>query len=652
MGRGARTFSDRANISRALASALMMSTTTIIACGVITDRDAYAQNAAQASFNVPAGPLNRALTAFGRQAGLQVTYLTSIGTGKTSPGISGLATREQAIARILQGTGLSYSFTNATTVAISQQAASGGEALPAGAIPLDTIDVQGANPNSTMTLMPEYAGGQVATGGQIGLLGNRGVMDTPFNQTSFTQKTIQNQQARSVADVMLNDPSVTPTTGRDTGVQIMMIRGFVFDDGAMSFNGLPGLASGGFVDSVERVEVLKGPSALLNGMPPSGGAIGGSVNIVPKRASDEPLTQLTTSYISRLQLGAHVDIGRRFGENKEFGVRFNGRYQNGDGAYDPNRVEQGLASLGLDYRGQRVRISVDLGYQNYDVDGVTRLVSINDGIPVPPPPDARRNLAPNWAYEHDKALLGTVQGEVDLSDNVTAYAAIGTLDYNRNYQLINPLVMNTLGDWIGTPFRVRSSDKTISGSAGVRASIDTGPVHHALSLNVSQTQQESHYGEIDGSDVASNLYNPVFIPDQGLLAGDLPKVSDAKRSSVGIADTLSIFDKRVQCTVGVRRQQVKATNFEGTTSAPIDGYDASAWSPAYALVIKPWENVSLYANYIEGLEQGVTVGPEYANAGTVFPPYQSKQYETGIKVDWGRLTTTVSAFQIARTRQS
>jgi iron complex outermembrane receptor protein len=111
---------------------------------------------------------------------------------------------------------------------------------------------------------------------------------------------------------------------------------------------------------------------------------------------------------------------------------------------------------------------------------------------------------------------------------------------------------------------------------------------------------------------------------------------------------MSILDKRIQLTVGVRRQQVGAANFDRTTGAQTDSYDAYAWSPAYALVVKPWENVSLYANYIEGLEQGTIVGDTYSNAGQIFPPYQTKQYEAGIKVDWGKLTTTVSAFQIAQ----
>lgn len=74
-----------------------------------------------------------------------------------------------------------------------------------------------ANPMSTLTPPVAYAGGQVATGGQLGMLGNRSVMDTPFNQTSFTAKTIQDQQARSVADVLLNDPSVRANQSASAG---------------------------------------------------------------------------------------------------------------------------------------------------------------------------------------------------------------------------------------------------------------------------------------------------------------------------------------------------------------------------------------------------------------------------------------------------
>src|SRR5690606_39020231 len=104
--------------SRALMATLLVSTAVGVGLAV-TYSEVAAQTQAQTSFSIPAGPLGRALTAFGRQAGVQVTYLASVAAGKTSSGFSGSATREQALGRILAGSGLIYSFPNATTVAIS-----------------------------------------------------------------------------------------------------------------------------------------------------------------------------------------------------------------------------------------------------------------------------------------------------------------------------------------------------------------------------------------------------------------------------------------------------------------------------------------------------------------------------------------------------
>ena len=58
--------------------------------------------------------------------------------------------------------------------------------------------------------------------------------------------------------------------------------------------------------------------------------------------------------------------------------------------------------------------------------------------------------------------------------------------------------------------------------------------------------------------------------------------------------------------------------------------------------------MSLYANYIEGLQQGATVPIGFANSGQVFAPFQSKQAEVGAKIDFGRITTTLSLFQITQ----
>lgn len=138
-----------------------------------------------------------------------------------------------------------------------------------------------------------YAGGQVAKGARLGLLGNQDVMDTPFNITSYTAKLIEDQGAKTVADVLQNDPSVRFTTSGSHAYENFRLRGFEVHSSDLAINGMYGLAPLGHssLEFVERVEVLKGPGAMFTGMAPSGG-IGGIINLVPKRAGDDPLTRV------------------------------------------------------------------------------------------------------------------------------------------------------------------------------------------------------------------------------------------------------------------------------------------------------------------------------------------------------------------------
>lgn len=106
-------------------------------------------------------------------------------------------------------------------------------------------------------LSPGYAGGQVARGGRLGLLGNRDVVDTPFNITSYTAELIRNQQAKTVAEVLGNDPSVRFTTSGGHAFENFLVRGFDVHSSDLAINGLYGLAPLGSstLEFVERVEV-------------------------------------------------------------------------------------------------------------------------------------------------------------------------------------------------------------------------------------------------------------------------------------------------------------------------------------------------------------------------------------------------------------
>lgn len=625
------------------------------AIGLISSLDAaVAQPAANAvAYNIPAQPLTAALTAVAQRSGLRLAYSAALSAGRFAPALQGSFTPVQAIERLLAGTGLTYRFTNANTVTIEGPGATTATgAMPAGAIALDTIDVQGAsNPNALIgNLPPVYAGGQVASGGQVGILGARNVMNTPFNQTSYTSKLIQDQQARSIADIAANDPSVRGSWSGSSYTDPLIIRGFATSNQDVALNGMYGVVPLYSVspEFAERVEILKGPSALLNGLPPQG-SIGGSVNIVPKRATDEPITQVTPAFFSRSQVGGHVDIGRRYGSSKEFGVRFNGVYRDGATAVDHQSREVGSSVFGLDYRGEAIRLSADLGYQKQHTQAPVRPTYVAAGLPVPAAPNATNNWAQPWTYVDTAETFGALRGEIDLSPDWTAFAAMGgRYTKAESLYIFTNTITKSAGNITQTtrflPEEVNSNTQEI----GLRGHFATGPVAHGVTLSASRMFSQFANNVANGPAIASNIYSPVIVAPISIARPDARKASEIEYSGLAVSDVLSILDERVQFIAGVRQQYAQSESFSTATGLQTDRYFKSALSPSFGLIVKPWENVSLYGNYIEGLQQGAIVGPAFANAGEIFPPYVSIQKEAGVKVDWGTLTTTISAFEIAQ----
>lgn len=483
------------------------------------------------------------------------------------------------------------------------------------------------------------------------MLGNRSVMDTPFSQTSYTQKVIQDQQARKLEDVFANDSSIRTNVPRAYGFDFAFMRGFDVPSSAYGVNGLYGIGSAfssASLIGIERVEVLRGPAALMNGMAVAGGP-GGSINLVTKRAADEPLTQITNTYASRSQFGTHLDIGRRYGPEKEFGVRFNGAYRGGGTEITQQSQEVGSATLGLDYRGQKVRLSADFGYENNDIDVMQRFVILGPTLTaVPAPPSAGKNFNPTWGYWRNQGAFGLLQGELDVTDNLTAYVQAGIVHGTTKYLYSDVNLTSLNGAYNGNPRLNRQEHQRQAIQAGLRWTFDTGPIHHQVNFNVSQSSNEVGILNTTGVAFRSNIYNPVPTAVPNIWVGPPPRTSDQFLSSIGVANTMSVLGDRLQLTAGLRKQYVKSNSYSAATGSQTAAVDDSALSPAFGLVLKPLQNVSLYANYVQGLEPGSVVGTQYRNAGAVLPPYRSKQVEAGIKVDWGRVITSVSAFEINR----
>ncbi|WP_343805468.1 TonB-dependent receptor [Paenochrobactrum glaciei] len=225
-------------------------------------RPAVAQENVQKNFAIPAGPLNQALTSFGRQAGLQVSYLASVASGKTSPGVLGRLSNQAALARLLQGSGLEYSFINATTVSISHASNVSGAVQSAdGSILLDTITVTN-NLNAAMDATYSSAG----------------------SSTYLSQQKIEQFRGMSTGDFLKGQAGVMTGDNRNSGAVDINIRGMqgfgrvpVVVDGAQQQNtvyrGYSGVASRNYIDPdmIGGVEIVKGPSSGVYGVGATGG---------------------------------------------------------------------------------------------------------------------------------------------------------------------------------------------------------------------------------------------------------------------------------------------------------------------------------------------------------------------------------------------
>src|SRR5690606_29669133 len=312
---------------------------------------------------------------------------------------------------------------------------------------LDTIVVTSSADASADGLPDAYEGGQVATGSRVGILGNQDIMDTPFSTTSYTNEYIANQQAQSVGDLLKKDPTVRVARGFGNFQEAYFMRGFITTSDDTMFNGLYGILPRQYIatELFERVEVQRGASAMLNGAAPSGGNAGGTINLLPKRASNDPLRQLTLGYGQGDQGKVAVDVSERFGTEDAFGVRFNAAYQDGDSAIDDESSTLGLAALGLDYKGEQYRLSADLGWQDNKLKETRPSVNLGGVSSIPKAPDGSKNWAQPWTYSDEKDIFGTIRGEYDFNDNLTAYGAYGMRSGEEENSLSGLTVNNANG---------------------------------------------------------------------------------------------------------------------------------------------------------------------------------------------------------------
>ncbi|MBO0497085.1 TonB-dependent receptor [Pseudomonas sp. Marseille-Q1929] len=592
------------------------------------------------TYQITPGPLGATLSSFAVDAGIALSFLPALTEGLTSPGLSGTYSTEEAVTRLLAGSGLEMVLREDGSYTLVQRR-----------VTLSQTTVS-ATEQRADSLPPAYSGGQVAVGGRLGMLGNSDVMDAPFSVSTYTATLIKDQQATTVGDLLERDSSVR-STGQTGGiVDSFFIRGFPVGEGnlgELAFDGVYGVASNYrvFTEYAERIEVVKGPGALLYGMSPNN-AVGGVINVVPKRSLDEDLTRYTASYAQDSHVGNRIDISRRFGDERRFGLRLNGGVQQGNTVIDDQSREVGIGALSLDYQGERLRTSLDLISQEEEFDAASRPFLIAPGVAIPGAANGRTNVSQDWGWSRTRDKSALLSGEYDLSDNLTLFAhAGGGKSAVARMSDQTPKIINAAGDTDSTPGYYRFEVQRYTVDAGARMGFDTGPISHSSVVQASRYRDELSRGIISGASVLSNIYHPIDRPKPSIAKPDAPKVSATELSGVAIADTLSVLDQRVQVTVGLRQQRIQSNNYN-SAGAVTTAYDDGKTTPLFGVVLKPWQHVAFYYNYLEGLSKGDVAPSNAANAGEVFAPYVSRQHEVGVKLDYGTFMSTLALFQIEK----
>jgi len=542
------------------------------------------------------------------------------------------------------------------------------EVIDGAPVQLETVVVNASADASAQGLSKAYAGGQVARGGRAGILGTKDNLDTPFAITSYTNELIQDQQAQSVGEVLQNDAGVRVARGYGNFQESYFIRGFVLSSDDVSYNGLYSLLPRQYIatELFERVEVLHGASAFLGGITPGGDGIGGSINLLPKRAPNAALTRFTAGYDGG-QLSDAVDVARRFGDNKEYGVRVNGAYRNGETSVDNEKAKLGLLSVGLDWHSQVARLSADLGYQDNQLNQTRPSVFLGAVTFAPSAPDAKTNFAQPWTYSNERDLFGTLRGEYDIAQSLTAWAAYGLRRSEEANSLANPTVSDA-STGAATTYRFDNArkDQVDTGELGLRWKLATGPVSHELvfSTAVFSLKSRNAYAADFGNTQNTNIYSPVDSAKPAISPGagignnlNAPGLTNRTlMSSYAVGDTVGLFSDQLLITLGARHQQLNVDGFgynPGYNAGSRTSYDKSHASPSVAVVYKASKMVSLYANYIEGLSQGEAASSDptvTTTPGKILDPYVSKQKEVGAKLDVGRLGGGLAVFTTTQPR--
>ena len=490
----------------------------------------------------------------------------------------------------------------------------------------------------------------------LGVLGKANAFTAPITVVNYDEQALNNTEARTLVDaVAKKDASIWQFGGESNTLTGLYFRGYQLDARQFSVNGLAGMygTQGTASVHVGSAQLIKGASTTVNGMDPEG-AVSGSVNIETKKAADEGNRKIGLGWFSNNRAQGTFDLGQRFGENKEFGVRANGKLRHGDTPRHGYSEDNKEFALNADYRGETLRVAFDSIYAKRKTNGGrARMQDIqNANGRLFAAPEGKVNLAPSWQAQNTRGQTNMLTFEWDAFENAQITGGIGYNNARYYGNFASPTV--TSSGLTYNSGRARLTDqrfKTLSMNLTARGEFETGPVSHNWSTAFDRIDRKrtTYQG---ARQTRSSVIDPSLdIPTQlakldsnlGSAWSATPSLDTViKVNSLAVSDTLGFADNKYRLTLGGRFQAVEQKNKLNGRKA-----DASRFSPMLMAAWVPQPDLVVYGNYMEDLEPS-DIRTDDDGHVTMADPRVSRQFEVGVRKNWGDFVTTLNAFQIKR----
>lgn len=484
-----------------------------------------------------------------------------------------------------------------------------------------------------------------------GALGSRKQVDTPFSTHVVTSEEAQDLMASTANDLYKYDPAVAVSSdNRISENALFTLRGLPID----TLNGIkvdgqsfPSWDTDLSLEPFEQVELLKGLSGFMYGF----GSPGGIVNYVLKRPTDDPYRSITVGYETAGVFSEKVDLGGRFGNDNMFGFRLNLVNEDGNTEENNGHVRRQVASLALDFRiTPDLTWSVDAFYQKRKTNGTLFGLMFGSGLGIPDASSITRDLTqPQNYYETEMASFGTGL-DYRLSDNWHASLKYRFAKENRTNSDSLLYVEDSAGNYSNTLYAALTRYFYQNVDAMVEGKFNTGSIRHDVVFGAGFQSQTSEYSNSEGWNDGyalgtGNLYGSSLLTNADVAIGeDLYRESRTTQAALYASDTVQ-FTSRISALLGVRYTQFHQFGYD-PSGATTSSYSADPVTPTIALMFKTDAYSTLYASYVESLQQGGSASNLNVNYPDVFGPLKSKQYEVGFKTDHRKWGADIALFRV------